>query len=244
MGLLKQKLGAHSVFTYQDIKSVLKQQDATLKTTLFRLVKNGQIRRTGRALYTFRTTTGRSAILLSQLANDVRNELLQTGYRFFVSGLDVLGTFVEHIPESYPVLLFTERSSLEEVRDVLMRKGMFALAYPATTKYRPFREAAEKELVLIYPTVEFKYAKNGLASLEKAFVDLYYATTREGYPLPIQELARLYLNMESHVDLRRLTKIASRRSIKELAELVDLSLSSKGITELLSFFARHSRATK
>ncbi|MEA2014963.1 MAG: hypothetical protein U9N38_06650, partial [Thermodesulfobacteriota bacterium] len=59
------------------------------------------------------------------------------------------------------------------------------------------------------------YSENGLASFEKAFVDLYYEVTRRKYPLSVQELVRIYINMKRRTSLNtnRLVKAASRRNI-------------------------------
>ncbi len=235
------------VFTYSDIKKVLKLPDPTLRSALSRLVKGNQVKRVGKGLYTFEKPRDRVPVLLSDLGNNVRDILLETGYSFFVSGLDILSAFLQHIPESFPVLLYTEPSSIEEVRDLLGQKGVLALAFPTTKSYRSLRESAGKEIVLIYPTKEFQYANDGLASVEKAFIDLYYATTREEYPFSVQELARLYLDMQRSLstDLGRLTKIASRRSIEhEISDLVRLSLSSKDFEDLRNFFSAHKRTSK
>jgi len=73
------------------------------------------------------------------------------------------------------------------------------------------------ELALLIPTQEFTYAANGLATVEKAFVDLYYEVSRRDYPLSIQELVRIYLNMRRRMSLNtnRMVKIASRRNIQQ-----------------------------
>lgn len=68
----------------------------------------------------------------------------------------------------------------------------------------------------MYLTDSFEYAENGLASIEKAFVDTYFSVTRNGYPLALQELVRIYENLTriGNIDQRKTITIASKRSIQ------------------------------
>ena len=74
--------------------------------------------------------------------------------------------------------------------------------YTEIKNYHVIRQLSSiSEVVLIYHTNEFSYSKNEYASFEKAFVDLYYEVTRRQYPLPIQELVRIYRNMKRRISL-------------------------------------------
>ena len=88
----------------------------------------------------------------------------------------------------------------------------------------------KETLVLAYLTENFDFAENGVALLEKAFIDLYYAITRNEYPLSLQELVRIYLNLVrlGNIDTKKLISIASKRSIQfDIRYIVE----SKYITE-------------
>jgi hypothetical protein len=125
---------------------------------------------------------------------------------------------MDHVPETYPVLLFVEKYSTDEIIDILSKNRIDALSHIKMKDYTAIRRMSSvAELVLLIPTQEFSYAKNGLASFEKAFVDIYYEVSRRDYPLPIQELVRIYLNMKRRISLNtnRMVKIASRRNIQQ-----------------------------
>jgi hypothetical protein len=96
------------------------------------------------------------------------------------------------------------------------------------------------ELALLIPTQEFAYAANGLASVEKAFVDLYYEVSRRNYPLSIQELVRIYLNMRRRMFLNtnRMVKIASRRNIQQDIRYI---VAHDAITDAAMEFVDHLR---
>jgi len=74
----------------------------------------------------------------------------------------------------------------------------------------------EESVVLLYQTENFVDSENGLATIEKAFVDLYYAVTRNEYPLALQELVRIYENLVrlGNIDKKIMISVAAKRSIQ------------------------------
>ena len=84
--------------------------------------------------------------------------------------------------------------------------------------------------VVLYMTENFDFATNGLASIEKAFVDFYYAVTRNGYPVAIQELVRIYENLTrlGNIDKKKMISVAMKRGIQYDIRFI---VESKFITE-------------
>ena len=217
--LLRERFQDKPDFTISDAASVLQEKQSTLYWTLHKLTQNGYISRTGQGLYSFQNR-GTESIqpILSTLASRMLNVLGETGHDFFISGLDILTVFMDHIPESYPVLLFAGKSDADEVADILSKNKIDVVPYTNIKDYSAIRRMSSVgELALLNPTQEFAYAANGLATFEKAFVDLYYEVSRRDYPLSIQELVRIYLNMRRRMSLNtnRMVKIASRRNIQQ-----------------------------
>lgn len=161
---------------------------------------------------------GKKNIVISKEAGRLIDVLAETGFYFYVSGLDILAKYMHHVPEQYPIMLFAEKAAKEEVRSVLVEHG-FLVFEPKELKKR-YEDAIyagrDETQVVLYLTDAFEYAEDGLASLEKAFVDTYFAVTRNGYPLALQELVRIYENMQrtGNIDVRKTVTIASRRSIQ------------------------------
>jgi hypothetical protein len=216
--LIKEQLKGRTSFTVSDARNILEEKEPTLYWTLSNLARNGIIARNGQGLYSFEIKEKEIQPILSFLAQRILKILQESGQEFFISGLDILSIFMEHIPETYPVLLFVNKYSLTEISETLSRSHIDTISSSVLRDYSPLRQMASiKELTLLIPTREFTYAENGLASFEKAFVDLYYEVTRKNYPLPIQELARIYINMKRRTSLNtnRLIKIASRRNIHQ-----------------------------
>jgi hypothetical protein len=219
MGLLRERFQNKPDFTISDAASVLQEKQATLYWTMHKLTQSGYISRTGQGLYSFQNRLTESIQpILSTLANRILNVLGETGHDFFISGLDILTVFMDHVPETYPVLLFSEKSDTDEVSDILSRNKIDVVSYTHIQDYSAIRRMSSVgELALLIPTQEFAYAANGLASFEKAFVDLYFEVSRRRYPLSIQEMVRIYLNMRRRMSLKtnRMVKIASRRNIHQ-----------------------------
>ena len=84
-------------------------------------------------------------------------------------------------------------------------------------KYEDMIYAGREETpVVLYLTDSFEYGEGGLATIEKAFVDTFYSVTRNGYPLALQELVRIYENLvrTGNIDRKKTVTIAGRRSIQ------------------------------
>jgi len=217
--LLQERFQDRPDFTISDAASVLEEKQSTLYWTLHKLTSSGYISRTGQGLYSFQNREAESIQpILSRLAGRILDVLRETGHDFFISGLDILTVFMDHVPETYPVLLFSGKSDADEVADILSKNKIDVVPYANIKDYSTIRRMSSMgELALLIPTQEFTYAANGLATFEKAFVDLYYEVSRRDYPLSIQELVRIYLNMRRRMSLNknRMVKIASRRNIQQ-----------------------------
>ena len=139
---------------------------------------------------------------------------------------------MHHVPEKYPVILFIEKSAKEEIKDVL-RENAFEVVEAAQTKavYEKYvYTGQEPSWVIMYQTESFDFAEDGLATIEKAFVDLFYAVTRNGYPVALQEMVRMYENLVrlGNIDKKKLITVAVRRGIQYDIRFI---VESKFITE-------------
>lgn len=194
----------------------LKKQ--TIYWMIAELVKEGYIKRVRRGWYAFNEWRGKKRVSISAAAQELRKLLDETGFYYYISGLDILSKYMLHIPEQYPIILFSERSAKEEIAHVLADHHYWVIE---PTKLKELYEDAvysgrSDVQVIVYPTDNFDYSENGLATIEKAFVDTYYAVTRNSYPLALQELVRIYENLVrlGNVDQKLLVTVSARRSIQ------------------------------
>ena len=134
--LLRERFQDKPDFTISDAASVLQEKQSTLYWTLHKLTQGGYISRTGQGLYSFQNRGAESIQpILSTLASRILNVLGETGHDFFISGLDILTVFMDHVPETYPVLLFAGKSDVEEVADILSRNKIDVVPYANIKDY-------------------------------------------------------------------------------------------------------------
>jgi len=217
--ILRKYLGGQSSFTISDMEEILQEKKSTLNWTAWNLNKQGHILRLGKGLYSFEAVPGgvRPPSIPSVLAAKTHNALLASGYEFFLSGLDILSIFMTQVPQRHPPLVFVDKYSLGDVSEYLRADNINTIDY---SKVRHYPEISDfmliGDIVLLAITREFSYSENGMASFEKAFVDLYYEVTRKKYPLPLPELVRIFNSMKRRIrlDEKRMIKIASRRSLQ------------------------------
>ena len=243
--IVRDKLSGKDVFTVSDAESVLGGKRSTIYWTLWNLSRNGYIYKVGKGLYSLEKKDGTVEPILSHLARSILDILEEGGHQFFISGLDILSVFMEHVPESYPVLLFADKYSIDDVYELLSKNNVDVIIQEKRRNYAEIRDIPSvKEITLLYPTNEFAYSEKGLASLEKAFVDLYYEVTRSNYPLSVQELVRIYVNMKRRTSLNttRLIKAASRRNIHyDIRYIVEHDYITKNAREFATILKKQER---
>ena len=213
---IKDRLKNTETFTVLDVEQALEKKKTTVYWILWSLVNKGLLQRRGKGIYSLHWKEDNIAPILSGLAKKIINILDNKGYQFFVSGLDIVSVFMEHIPETYPILLFVHTHSYDDVYDILLKNDMKITHYSkANEDFYRRNLSYQSDQIIMYKTKEFGYAKDGLASKERAFIDLYHEVTKKEYSLPFEELVRIYVNMRHRVplDTKRLLKIASRRNV-------------------------------
>ena len=216
---LQESLSEQQTFTMGDVEYIFQEYSkATLYWFVSELVKLGYVKRLRRGTFAFNEWMGKKNISISLEAEKLSGILSETGFNYYISGLDILAKYMHHVPEQYPIMLFAEKVGKDEIKTVLKENG-FLVFEPTELKTR-YEDAVyagrDETQVVVYQTDNFEYENDGLATLEKAFVDTYFSVTRNDYPLALQELVRIYENMirTGNIDLRKTITIASRRSIQ------------------------------
>lgn len=217
--VLQNTLSQQQAFIMADVDGIFPDlSKATRYWLISEFVKLGYLRRLRRGTFAFNEWMGKKNIAISKEAERLKTILTETGFYFYISGLDILAKYIHHVPEQYPIMLFAEKAAKGEVRSILA-KHEFLVFEPTEIKGRyedVFYAGRDETQVVLYLTDNFEYGEDGLATLEKAFVDTYFAVTRNRYPLALQELVRIYENMfrTGNIDVRKTITIASRRSIQ------------------------------
>ncbi|MBS4054084.1 MAG: hypothetical protein KGZ64_04855 [Thermaerobacter sp.] len=218
---LKAALGDRESFKVKDAAEVLIIPKSTLYWDLFNMVEDGYLRRIGKGVFSFKEA--HNSPLITGFTDKINSIMLETGVSYYFTGIDVLLKYMHHVPDAYPVMLYLENYTSSEVEDILLRKDIHVLSI----KEAPSRSIVSNlsrlaSVVLLYETKSFQFAANGFALPEKAFVDLFFEVTRRSYPLPLQELARVFVDMKRDgvIDPEKLLRIAHERSIRPDMQLL------------------------
>lgn len=206
-------------FFFEDIARLFPDmKNSTIYWFISKLVSNGYLIRQRKGMYSINEWKDKRRVSLTGEAKRLFEKLAESGFDFYISGLDVLSAYMQHIPDRYPIILFVDKHSIEEISD-LCQKNSYLIMFPKQFKLQyesNIYSGINETLVLTYFSENFDFAENGVALLEKAFIDLYFAITRNDYPLSLQELARIYINLIrlGNIDTKKLISIASKRSIQ------------------------------
>lgn len=231
--IILENLGNQQIFYFDEAETLFPDMKKTyLYWILSKLVEEGYLKRIRNGVYTFNEWREKKSISISMDAQKIRDVLDETGFDYYISGVDVLQKYMQHVPEQYPVMLFIEKEAKEEIKTILRSNGFDSVeAIQTKEMYERYSfTGTDTSWVILYQTESFEFAEDGVATIEKAFVDLFYAVSRNGYPLALQELVRVYENLVrlGSIDQKRMITVATRRGIQyDIRYIVE----SKFITE-------------
>lgn len=215
--LIKNKLGENTILFFEDIRQLFpNRKKQSLYWDVWKLVEAGYLMRVRNGVYRLNENKIHHSILLSTAAKKIMDVLDETGFDYYISGIDILSKYLHHIPERYPVLVFVQKEAVEEIKEVLQEKNY--LVSETAKSFWDFEKdnIIERNIIILNQTESFAYANNNLATVEKAFLDLYFEITRKQYPLALQELARIYQNTVRNgaIDQKKLVKISYVRNMQ------------------------------
>lgn len=222
---IEEKLREQTTFYMEDVQAIFPDmKQSSIYWNLSKMVEAGYLKRVRTGVYAFNEWKGKTKIALTEDIKRVQEILDESGFGYFISGLDVLQRFMQHVPEQYPMLLFVEKSAHDEIINYLLDGG-FAVVKPSRIRQQ-YEDAIlagiEKKQIIVYDTENFDYENDGIAIIEKAFVDLYFSITRNGYPLSLQELVRVYQNLVrlGNIDKKKLITVSTKRNLQSDIRLI------------------------
>ncbi len=216
--LLRKALGNHPFTVGEAHQAFSVSRDLTYKI-LQELTEHGLLRRLGRGVYAIddEKFAIQPAASLSEAIREACAALVSDGIRFFVTGLDMLLPFTQHLLVRYPHLVYVERGSGEWAKHTLVTRGYKVALDPGEEALELALDlAADEPFIIVRETTQFYGAEAGKAEPEKALVDLYFEVTRAGYPLSLSEMGRIFFHFlrHGHVNYSRLLHAARRRGLE------------------------------
>ena len=223
--VIEKELREQATFYMEDVQTLFpNMKRSTVYWNLSRLVEAGYLKRIRNGVYAFNEWKGKTKIVLTEEVRKIQAILDEAGFDYFVSGLDVLQLYMQHVPEQFPTILFVEKSAHEEIVKKLLESDL-RIVNPSEIKQQYENSVLtgdDKKQIIVYNTENFDYENEGVATIEKAFVDLYFSITRNEYPLSIQELVRVYQNLIrlGNIDKRKMIAVAARRNLQSDIRLI------------------------
>ncbi len=246
---LRNKFG-NKVFHTHDAITLPELNTTYSKGTIYRalhdLVKTGKIERLGRGIYRANvhegtpkdrmTLSGRLTVKLpSGSAMEAEKLLRKKGIDFMITGAPLFNKYVHNLPRRLIELVYVTKGAGEYTAVSLREVGMKALINPTTDEVSmALDNFSEREIFVIREFSELSGNLGGVASLERALVDLYFETTRKKIPFPEEEVGRILLNVlrNEPISYSRLLTFADRRGIKkEIRAILDAVNPSVPSTE-------------
>ena len=238
--IIKENLRDQVNILVADISTLFPElEKSSLYWMISKLVKEGYLKRIRNGVYSLNDIKGKSAVYLSETAKKVGNILDSEGYEYYFSGIDIIIKFMQHVPEEYPIILFVEKSSEPDIMQLLNRNEITVVkASSVKDMGDEYVYTIMRPNVIIYLTDNFDYTDNNIALTEKAFIDLFYAITRNGYPMSLQELGRTYSNMIrlGAIDQKKMITMSYKRNLQyDIRYIVENKYISDGAKEVVKY---------
>ena len=230
---IKEEFKDQPLFYTDDVRELFPNlKKNTINWTLSKLVDEGYLSRVYRGVYSINEWKGKNKVSLSPQAEQIVSILDEVGFEYYISGTDVVIRYMQHIPEQFPVIVIVEK----DAKDAMiydLRKNNIVVMEPTELKETYEKLVFSRNDVVsavVYVSNNSDYNDRGIATPEKAFLDLYYAVTRNGYPISVQELARIYKNMIrlGTLDKKKLLAASTKRNLNHDIRFI---VESKYITD-------------
>jgi hypothetical protein len=220
-------------FSVDDACKTLGLKRSSTLWILSNLSRVGRIARVARGIYTFdqKSRSLRTPSLSDELAREI-DGLRKGGISFVLTGLDILLPFVQHQPTRILHMIYTGTGAGSWAESVLKRSSLTPVLDPTRQEIEKVLEIIPErsELVVLREKASRLGVSDSLASIERAFVDLYVEATRELIPFSVQEVAHIYLNMRSSLSLNtsQMLRYAHDRSIRqEMKQIIEFPGGAK-----------------
>lgn len=206
-----------SLFSEKDISSSLKIPFEKAHYIRYKLLKNGEIVRLAQGIYKFRKN--KIEFNIFPHLEILRQILLKLNKKFVFTATSLLNNFFN----KNICVLYVEKGAAKLFETEIERFNLnyTVLVNPTKDEINLFIEKANaKNFIIIRENSYFYSSKKGIASVDSAFVDLYFEITRGKLPLE-NKLASIFEELAGNdcINISTLLKCAKERGIKK--EIID-----------------------
>jgi hypothetical protein len=207
-------------FSVKEAEAALGLSKRTVSLLLTGLTDLGMIARTGRGTYT-RIPKPTPILDPKRLPSDgvvLHKALTTEGIQFALSCLDVLGGYTHLALRQYPHFSWVASGSEDWAAESAERAGFLPLREPKRSQVALALDlSVDRNPLILRKTSIFYATAEGLATVERALVDLHYEVTRERYPLDGAELLRIFYYVLTSVsaDFPKMLRYAGLRRLRQ-----------------------------
>ena len=207
-------------FSVEEAETALGLSKRTVSLILKGLTDQGMVARTGRGTYTRlpKPTPVPDPERLPSASRKLHKALKAEGIEFALSCLDVLAGYTHLALRQYPHFSWVASGSEDWAAEVAERAGFLSIREPKRPQLSLALDlAGDRNPLILRKTSIFYAAVDGLASVERALVDLHYEVTRERYPLDGAELWRVFYYVLTSVsaDFPKMLRYAGLRRLRQ-----------------------------
>lgn len=218
---LKRKIRGNNFFTIKEATEYLGLGRRATYSLVKELIERGEVAKIAKNTYKFSKLRTKPR-LNANLEKIGKILLKKTSLEFSFTGLSVLEKYLHHIPYSMVYLLYLEPGSGEEVNDLISSKAT-VLINPSYEEITLLLEKTKVKSLLVGKELNYFYSsKGGIASYEKAFIDLYFEVTRGNLPFIRTDLNEILrsLVMNDELNYSVLLRCAGIRKIESEVDIL------------------------
>ncbi|MEW6567675.1 MAG: hypothetical protein AB1449_05825 [Chloroflexota bacterium] len=207
-------------FSVDEAEAALGLSKRTVSLILAGLTDQGMIARTGRGTYSRlpKPTLIPDPKTLPSASKRLHKALTTEGIQFALSCLDVLAGYTHLALRQYPHFSWVASGSEDWAAEAAERAGFLPIREPKRPQVPLALDlAGDRNPLILRKTSIFYATVEGLATVERALVDLHYEVTRERYPLDGAELLRIFYYVLTSVsaDFPKMLRYAGLRRLKQ-----------------------------
>lgn len=217
--ILKERFSNESFYAAEAV-DLLERKVGYKPGTTYRLLKDladsGKLMKVGYGIYRAGEPKEGWSISpsLPSTMEKAKELLLDRGVEFMITGPSVLVKYMHLLPRRMIHLIYTLKGAGEHVADILGAE-FEVLVNPGEEEVNVALNIAEKDLLVVREFSNLYGGREGVASIERALVDLYFESTRRRIPFPMDEAGRIILSAlrNAKIDFAKLNKSGSRRGV-------------------------------
>jgi len=228
----------NKVFYTKNVTALCKEYSkGTLYRAIHDLIKDGKITSLGKGIYKIKQTQTTERSFHNNLSLSVnmtiqvipgsptaaKKLLHNQGIEFMITGLPVFFNHIHQLPRRVIIQIYVICGAGEHTIFTLRKANYHALLNPSLKEIKVLLETVtDRDIFVIREYSELTGNINGMASVERALVDLYFEATREKIPFSNAELAKILLNVfrNEPINYSQLKKFANKRAIRNEMEAI------------------------